>query len=51
MSRINRRLLDFAIGMAVYLALAYAGAGWWALLVFPYGLWCFYDGFTRPYLR
>jgi hypothetical protein len=45
--RIRRRWLDFTITMAMYLAMAYAGAGWWALLIFPFALWNYYDGLTR----
>lgn len=44
---IRRRWLDFSISIAMYLAMACAGAGLWALLVFPYAMWNYYDGATR----
>lgn len=49
--RAKRNLIDFLISLAVSNGLAYAGAGLWALVVIPYGLWNFYDGLTRRNLR
>lgn len=45
--RAKRNIIDFVISAATLYALYRAGAGLWALLVFPYGLWNFYDGRTR----
>lgn len=48
----KRRWLDFGIAFALYMVLALpAGAGLWALLIFPFGLWNFYDGMTRNKLH
>lgn len=43
----KRRLLDIMIMIVTLLTLDIAGAGWWALLAFPFGLWNFYDGMTQ----
>ena len=43
----KRRLIDFCIFEACFLTLYFAGAGFWALLVLPLGLWNYYDGMTR----
>jgi hypothetical protein len=43
----KRRQIDTAITVATIAALWAAGAGWWALLAAPYGMWNFYDGMTR----
>lgn len=40
-------LLDFIVFMATYLTLHFAGAGFWALLIVPFALWNFWDGYTR----
>lgn len=45
-----RFITDVAITYFTCWAIAYAGAGWWALLVIPFGLWNFYDGMTRDAL-
>ena len=45
--RTKRRLLDVTIGMFFYIAINAAGAGYWALLIFPFGLWNYWDGLTR----
>ena len=41
--------------MAIYAAttstLLYAGAGWWAFVIFPLSLWNYYDGKTRENLK
>jgi hypothetical protein len=47
MTRTQRRWLDPFIAFAAYAALYTAGAGYWALLVFPFGLWCWWDGTQR----
>lgn len=47
----KRRLIDTAIAAVTYLALSLAGAGWWALLIVPFGAWNFYDGQTRRELE
>jgi hypothetical protein len=48
--RTRRRFIAVAIDIAAYAALNLSGAGWWALLILPYGLWSFYDGRTRDEL-
>jgi hypothetical protein len=45
--RVRRRFIAVAIDIAAYAALFLSGAGWWALVILPYGLWNFYDGMTR----
>ena len=44
----KRRLVDIAIFLATFHALYFAGAGFWALLILPFGFWNYYDGLTRP---
>jgi len=45
--RHKRIVLDAVIFVGTYVALNVAGAGWWAVLILPFGLWNFYDGKTR----
>ena len=40
-------LLDVLVFTATFLALFYCGAGWWAALIVPYGLWNFLFGLLR----
>lgn len=47
----KRKLIDFFVGQATFLGLYFAGAGLWALLLVPYGLWNYYDGQTRMHLK
>lgn len=47
----KRRWLDFGCYFVTYMILWCAGARWWALVILPYGIWCFYDGITQWELR
>lgn len=48
MSRNTHRVLDLVISLATVTTMVWAGAGLTALLVvIPYGLWNYYDGWTR----
>lgn len=47
----KRRLIDICISFVTYLTISLAGAGWWALLIVPFGFWNFYDGMTREKLE
>ena len=53
MTPINkRRIVSMLIDYAAFAVLAFVGgAGYWAFLVFPFGIWCYYDGMTRQELR
>ena len=42
-----RKLTDFALFFVTFMALFYLGAGWWALLIIPFGLWNYADGLER----
>jgi hypothetical protein len=44
MTRTTRRIIDFIATSMVIVLLMNVGAGWWALVVIPYGLWNYYDG-------
>lgn len=47
---LRRALFALAIDAAIFIVLAWAGAGWWALAVIPYGMWCYEDGRTRRWV-
>lgn len=46
----KRRIIDFCVLEICFLALYFAGAGLWAMLVAPLALWNYYDGATRSKL-
>ena len=46
----RRLLIRLATDIAITIALACAGAGWWALLTIPYGMRSYHDGRTRRWV-
>ena len=48
-SILDDALLGHAIPAASFLALYFAGAGWWALLVYAHGGWEYARGLRRAY--
>ena len=49
-TRTRLALFDLGVYLATFITLFVAGAGFWALLIFPYGIWNYYDGQTRDKL-
>ena len=47
---LHRCLVALAIDCIAPFALIWSGAGWCALAVIPYGIWCFHDGRTRRWV-